>query len=92
MAQVEIYTRPWCTYCRRVRKLLQRKGVAFTEIDLDAQPEREPEMQERCGGRDSVPQILIDGVHVGGADELLALDDGGRLNAMLNGNRSHGNA
>jgi glutaredoxin 3 len=83
MAKVEIYSTMFCPYCARARSLLQRKGVEFTDIDVDAQPERRDEMVERAGGRYTVPQIFIDGEHIGGSDDLMALDRDGRLDAKL---------
>ena len=83
MAKVEIYSTMFCSYCARARSLLQRKGVPFTDIDVDAEPERRDEMVERAGGRYTVPQIFIDGEHVGGSDDLMALDSAGKLDAKL---------
>ena len=83
MAKVEIYSSPWCGYCSRAKTLLERKGVAYTDIDVDVDSSRRKEMSERAGGRTSVPQIFIDGVHVGGSDELFALDRARKLDAML---------
>ena len=83
MAQVEIYSTMWCPYCARAKALLQRKGVAFTEIDVDAEPARRSEMVRRAGGRRTVPQIFIDGEHVGGCDDIMALDRAGRLDPKL---------
>ncbi len=83
MAKVEIYSTMFCPYCARARILLQRKGVEFTDVDLDEHPERRDEMVSRAGGRYTVPQIFIDGEHVGGSDDLLALDRVGELDAKL---------
>ncbi len=83
MAKVEIYSTIFCPYCSRAKALLTRKGVAFDTIDIDEQPARRREMVERAGGRTSVPQIFIDGEHVGGCDEIHALDRAGRLDAKL---------
>jgi glutaredoxin 3 len=83
MAEVELYTTMWCPYCARARILLRRKGVAFVDIDIDQEPRRRKEMIRRAGGRTSVPQIFIDGEHIGGSDELAALDRAGRLDAKL---------
>ena len=83
MARVEMFATMWCPYCARARALLKKKGVAFTEIDLDEEPGRRPEMLRRAGGRTSVPQIFIDGEHIGGSDELAALDRKGLLDAKL---------
>ncbi|HEY7687761.1 MAG TPA: glutaredoxin 3 [Dongiaceae bacterium] len=83
MAKVEIYTTQFCPYCFRAKKLLQEKGVAYTEIDVMMDGSRRKEMMERAGGRRSVPQIFINGTHVGGSDELYALDRAGKLTPML---------
>jgi len=83
MAKVEIYSTMWCGYCARARALLQRKGVAFEDIDVDADGARRDEMVKRANGRRTVPQIFIDGVHVGGSDDLAALDRAGKLDHLL---------
>ena len=83
MAQVEMYATMFCPYCARARALFEKKSVAFTEIDLDEHPERRPEMLRRAGGRRTVPQIFIDGEHIGGSDELVALDRAGGLDRKL---------
>jgi glutaredoxin 3 len=83
MAEVELYTTNWCPYCTRARTLLRRKGVSFVEVDVDEDPKRRQEMTRRAKGRTSVPQIFIDGEHIGGSDELAALDAAGRLDAKL---------
>jgi glutaredoxin 3 len=83
MAKVEIYTTMFCGYCARAKGLLQRKGVAFVEMDIEAETVRRDEMIARSGGRRTVPQIFIDGEHIGGSDELAALDRSGRLDAKL---------
>jgi glutaredoxin 3 len=83
MAKVEMYTTMWCGYCARARGLLNKKGIAFEEIDVEADGAKRDEMIQRAGGRTSVPQIFIDGVHVGGSDELAALDRAGKLDPML---------
>jgi glutaredoxin 3 len=80
--QVELYAADWCPYCARARALLQSKGVAFTEIDVEAVPGARSEMTTRGGG-DTVPQIFIGGRAVGGSDELHALDVAGRLDPLL---------
>lgn len=83
MAEVEIYTQPWCPYCSRALQLLQSKGVEYKEI---VAPPGSPERQEaarRSGGRTSAPQIFIDGRHVGGCDDLLALERAGKLDPLL---------
>ena len=83
MAQVEIYTMPWCGYCHRAKRLLNERGAAFSEVDVGAEPERRPEMVARAGGRSTVPQSFIDGRHIGGCDELYALDAAGKLTPLL---------
>lgn len=82
MAKVEIYTTLLCGYCYRAKKLLEQKGAAFTEIDLMAEPGRRSEMLQRAG-RTSVPQIFIDGRHIGGCDDLYALEARGGLDPLL---------
>ena len=83
MAKVEIYSTMWCPYCARARALLEHKGVAFTEIDLMEEPGRRDEMIRRARGRTSVPQIFVNGEHIGGSDELVALERAGELDAKL---------
>ena len=83
MAEVELYTTPFCPYCTRARALLDRKGIVFTDIDITEEPGRRAEMIRRAGGRTSVPQIFIDGKHIGGSDELVALDHAGKLDVKL---------
>ena len=82
-AEVEIYSSMLCGFCYRAKKLLDMKGVAYREIDVMLHPMRRREMRERSGGRTSVPQIFIDGVHIGGSDDLLALESQGKLDALL---------
>ena len=82
MANVEIYTQPWCAYCARALQLLTSKGVAFREIEA---PHGSAERAEACrrSGRQTVPQIFIDGAAIGGCDELLALERAGKLDSLL---------
>ena len=80
--KVVIYSTGWCPYCTRARQLLKNKGVGFEEIDVDARPEARAEMTARSG-RTSVPQIFIDATHVGGCDDLHALEASGRLDTLL---------
>jgi len=83
MPEIEIYTQFWCPYCERAMGILSGKGVAFREISAPhGSPERE-ESVRRSGGRTSVPQIFIDGQHIGGCDELVVLQRNGKLDAML---------
>lgn len=83
MADVVIYTTPFCPYCARAKSLLDRKGVRYEEIDLYAHPGRRGEMVERAGGRTTVPQIFIDGTAYGGSDDIHALDRAGKLDPVL---------
>jgi len=83
MAQVELYTTMWCPYCARAKALFDRKGVVYSEIDIMEEPNRRGEMIKRAGGRSTVPQIFIDGEHIGGSDELVALDRAGGLDPKL---------
>jgi glutaredoxin 3 len=83
MATVEIYTTPTCPYCMAAKALLRKKGVAFTEIDVSGDPDLRQAMTRRAGGSRTVPQIFIDNRHVGGCDDLHALDHLGRLDPML---------
>jgi glutaredoxin 3 len=83
MAEIELYTTMFCPYCSRARALLQRKGVAFIDIDIIEEPERRDEMIRRANGRTTVPQIFINGEHIGGCDELVALDRAGGLDIKL---------
>mgnify|MGYP006274049103 FL=1 len=83
MKPVEIYTSPLCGFCIAAKRLLSKKGVSFSEIDVWAEPERKAEMIQRAHGGRTVPQIFIGGEHVGGCDELHALERAGKLDAML---------
>ena len=83
MARVEIYSTMFCPYCARAKSLLSRKGVTFENIDVMMEPAKRDEMVKRAGGRTTVPQIFIDGQHVGGSDDLAALDRAGKLDPML---------
>jgi len=85
MPVIEIYTTRYCSYCHAAKALLRRKGAAFTEIDLGRNRERRNEMIERANGGVTVPQIFIGNVHVGGSDELHALERAGRLDSLLAG-------
>lgn len=82
MSKVVIYSSDWCPYCIRAKQLLTNKGVSFDEIRVDGQPELRAEMTRKAG-RTSVPQIWIDGTHVGGCDDLYALERAGKLDALL---------
>ena len=83
MPTVEIYTQPWCSYCARALRLLTEKGVEFREIEAPAGTKAREEARARSGGLTSVPQIFINGAHIGGSDELRALDRAGKLDALL---------
>ena len=83
MANVEIYTTPICGYCSNAKALLKRKGVSYREIDVSESDDLRDSMTERAGGIRTVPQIFIDGRHIGGCDELYALDRRGGLNPLL---------
>jgi len=85
MAEVVIYTRDFCYYSDAARDLLQRKGVAFTEHNATGRPELRKEMIERANGSGTFPQVFIGPAHVGGCDDLYALDEQGKLDAMLAG-------
>ena len=83
MAGVEIYTRIMCGYSERAKRLLERKGVAYTEHDASFSPELRQEMIQRAGGRSTFPQIFIGDTHVGGCDDLFELEQRGRLDPLL---------
>jgi glutaredoxin 3 len=85
MPPVEIYTTRYCPYCQSAKALLKRKGVPFTEVDLAGNWEKRDEMIQRAHGRTTVPQIFIGPVHVGGSDDLHALERAGKLDALLAG-------
>jgi glutaredoxin 3 len=81
-AAVVMYSTSWCPYCNRARRLLASKGATVEEIDVEAAPEKRTEMIERSGRR-TVPQIFIGDQHVGGSDDLAALESAGKLDALL---------
>lgn len=83
MTVVTIYTKPLCPYCTDALDLLERKGVAFNEIDISAQPEKRAEMIQRSGGRMTVPQIFVGEKHLGGCDDIYAMDARGELDPVL---------
>lgn len=83
MAQIEIYTSPFCGFCRAAKALLDEKGAAYVEIDVSADPQSREKMLQRANGRHTVPQIFIDGTHVGGYDDMAALDREGKLDPLL---------
>ena len=82
---IDIYTKFGCGYCHRAKSLLKEKGVEFNEYDITMGGEKRDEMRERAPGASTVPQIFIGDTHVGGSDELYALEREGKLDAMLNG-------
>ncbi len=83
MADIVIYTTPFCPYCARAKRLLDGKGAAYEEIDLYVNPGRREEMIQRAQGRTTVPQIFIDGVPYGGSDDIHAMDSAGELDPVL---------
>ena len=83
MAEILVYSGPSCPYCTRAKLLLQKKGAAFTEIDVRAEPDKMEEMMSKSGGKRSIPQIFIGGKHIGGCDDLYALDADGKLDGLL---------
>jgi len=85
MKPVEIYSSPLCGFCHAAKRLLKQKGVSFSEINVLAQPTRKAEMVKRANGRHTVPQIFIGETHIGGCDELYALERAGKLDPMLTG-------
>jgi glutaredoxin 3 len=85
MPKTIVYSRAWCPYCRDAAALLTRKGVDFVEIDVDKEPARRAEMIAKSGGRRTVPQIFVGETHVGGCDDLHALDAKGGLDPLLGG-------
>ena len=82
MPRIEIYTTPWCPYCIAAKRLLDRKGASYEESDVSGDPASRTEMMTRAG-RYTVPQIFIDGKHIGGSDDLHALDRAGKLDPLL---------
>lgn len=82
-ANVEIYTWEFCPYCIRAKKLLQKKGVAFTEYGIDGDEAARDKMADRSGGRRSVPQIFVNGQHIGGCDDMHGLERAGKLDPLL---------
>lgn len=85
MAKVDIYTRAFCPYCVRAVNLLKKKGVDFTEIDAGMDVAKKSEMVQRAGGARTFPQIFVGDIHIGGCDDMMALDRRGQLDALLQG-------
>ena len=83
MASIEIYTSPLCGFCHAAKRLLNDKDAGFVEFDVSRDPAKRQEMMQRANGRHTVPQIFIDGTHVGGCDDLYALERAGKLDPML---------
>ncbi|OUS37881.1 glutaredoxin 3 [Rhodobacterales bacterium 56_14_T64] len=83
MKTVEIYTSPLCGFCHAAKRLLNQKGVTFAEVNVLSDPDRKPEMIQRANGGRTVPQIFIGETHVGGCDELYALEQAGKLDPLL---------
>ena len=88
MAPVEIYTTPYCPYCLDAKALLKKKNVAFTEIDVSRDQDLKQKMIQRANGGYTVPQIFIGSAHIGGCDDLYALEGAGKLDPLLNGQAS----
>ena len=84
-AEVVLYTTSWCGFCARARRLFTEKGVTFTDIDVENVEGAREEMRARSGGRNTVPQVFIDGRHIGGYDDTRALDVKGELDPLLKG-------
>ncbi|SFR00319.1 glutaredoxin 3 [Poseidonocella sedimentorum] len=83
MQTIDIYTSPLCGYCHAAKRLLSQKGVSFSEIDISSEPNKRAEMVQRSQGGRTVPQIFVGDIHVGGCDDLYALDRAGKLDALL---------
>lgn len=83
MKTIEIYTSPLCGFCHAAKHLLTSKGISFSEIDVARDPQRRQEMLARANGRHTVPQIFIGETHIGGCDELYALERSGKLDPLL---------
>lgn len=85
MQKIDIYTKGYCPYCKRAKSLLDAKGAAYNDFEIDKQPELRDTMIERANGGSTVPQIFIGDTHVGGCDDLFALEAHGKLDALLAG-------
>lgn len=83
MPEIVVYTKDYCPYCHAAKELLRKKGAAFTEVDIQKHPDRRAEMIQKAGGKTTVPQIFIGGKHVGGSDDIHALDGAGKLDPMI---------
>jgi glutaredoxin 3 len=85
MQKIELYTKGYCPYCKRAKSLLDAKGATYIDHEIDKQPELRDPMIERANGASTVPQIFIGSTHVGGCDDLFALEAAGKLDALLQG-------
>jgi len=85
MPEITLYTKSWCSYCASAKRLVTQKGASFTEIDIEAKPEKRAEMIGKAGGRTTVLQIFTNGRHIGGSDDLYALGYKGQLDSLLQG-------
>ncbi len=85
MAKIEIYTKAFCPYCASAKRLLDGKGAAYEEYDITMGGPKRAEMIQRADGRATVPQVFIDDRHIGGSDDLHALDEAGKLDPLLGG-------
>ncbi|MBV8549208.1 MAG: glutaredoxin 3 [Alphaproteobacteria bacterium] len=83
MADITVYSGPSCPYCDRAKLLLKKKGAAFTEVNVKADPAKLEEMMTRANGKRTIPQIFINNQHIGGCDDLYALDAAGKLDSLL---------
>lgn len=83
MARIELYTKAFCPYCTRAKRLLDQKGATYEEYDITMGGPKRAEMIQRANGRTTVPQVFIDDAHIGGSDDLAALEREGRLDALL---------
>jgi glutaredoxin 3 len=83
MVKVEIYTKPFCSYCFRAKRLLDSKGIEYEEHEIGFRGPGRETMIERSSGKTTVPQIFIDGAHIGGCDQLMELERGGKLDSLL---------
>jgi glutaredoxin 3 len=92
MPQIDIYTTPYCPYCQWAKELLRKKSAPYTEIDVSGDRELRAKMTARAHGRTTVPQIFIGATHVGGCDELYALEEAGKLDPLLQAPATTGGA
>ncbi|QRM33747.1 glutaredoxin 3 [Microvirga sp. VF16] len=90
MSEITLYTKSWCPYCASAKRLLTQKRASFTEIDVETQPEKWAEMVQKAGRRTTVPQVFIDGRHIGGSDDLHAINSSGELDSLILSSQSSG--